>query len=242
MAAAERDRFTSPAIAAARFVAQRMILKPVVWTVTKVTVLGKTELDGPQGRLRRRREPHEPSRRPAHLRRPPSAARPLPRRRRGGRLLLRRPVASRPHRPVLQRLRRRSLRCRPARRQRQVPAAPRHPADRVPRGHPIARRQPRHLQAGSGGARRRGRGALRARRHHRREHRPPARIQMAGARAAPGRSRIRRAHVRRTGGGPHRLHLAESARRSHGSPTSTARGSSQSDARPAHTSLTGGHR
>ncbi|THG32428.1 1-acyl-sn-glycerol-3-phosphate acyltransferase [Naasia lichenicola] len=49
MAAAERDRFTSPVIAAARFVAQRMILKPVVWTVTKVTVLGKTELTDLKG-------------------------------------------------------------------------------------------------------------------------------------------------------------------------------------------------
>lgn len=44
MAAAVTDRFTSPAIAVARFVAQRVILKPVVWTVTRVTVLGKDEL------------------------------------------------------------------------------------------------------------------------------------------------------------------------------------------------------
>lgn len=41
MAATRRDRFTSRPRAAARFVAQRMILKPVVWGVTKVTVVGK---------------------------------------------------------------------------------------------------------------------------------------------------------------------------------------------------------
>jgi len=49
MAAAVTDRFTSPAIAVARFVAQRVILKPVVWSVTRVTVLGKNELTGLSG-------------------------------------------------------------------------------------------------------------------------------------------------------------------------------------------------
>ncbi|TPW71495.1 1-acyl-sn-glycerol-3-phosphate acyltransferase [Schumannella sp. 10F1B-5-1] len=49
MAAMKRDRFTSRPQAAARFVAQRLILKPVVWTVTKVTVIGREKvkkLDG----------------------------------------------------------------------------------------------------------------------------------------------------------------------------------------------------
>ncbi len=44
MAAMTRDRFTSRPRAAARFVAQRLILKPVVWTVTRVTVLGRPKL------------------------------------------------------------------------------------------------------------------------------------------------------------------------------------------------------
>jgi len=44
MAAHERDRFSSPAIAVARFIAQRVILKPVVWGITRVTVLGTSRL------------------------------------------------------------------------------------------------------------------------------------------------------------------------------------------------------
>ncbi|MFD3455461.1 lysophospholipid acyltransferase family protein [Streptomyces sp. NPDC058691] len=40
MSATMRDRFTSRSHAAARFVAQRGLLKPVVWGVTSVTVLG----------------------------------------------------------------------------------------------------------------------------------------------------------------------------------------------------------
>ncbi|MFJ4843767.1 lysophospholipid acyltransferase family protein [Streptomyces sp. NPDC088733] len=44
MAATMRDRFTSRSHAAARFVAQRGLLKPVVWSVTTVTVLGRERL------------------------------------------------------------------------------------------------------------------------------------------------------------------------------------------------------
>ncbi len=40
-----RSRYTSPVHAGARFVAQRMILKPVVWRLTTVTVLGRENLD-----------------------------------------------------------------------------------------------------------------------------------------------------------------------------------------------------
>ncbi len=43
-AAPRRDRFTSRAQAAARFVAQRGILKPVAWSVVKVTVVGRRKL------------------------------------------------------------------------------------------------------------------------------------------------------------------------------------------------------
>lgn len=43
---AKRDRFTSRAQAAARFVAQRGILKPVAWSVVDVTVLGAERLKG----------------------------------------------------------------------------------------------------------------------------------------------------------------------------------------------------
>jgi len=43
------DRFTSPGHAAARFVAQRMILKPLVWSLTRVTVVGKERLEGLDG-------------------------------------------------------------------------------------------------------------------------------------------------------------------------------------------------
>lgn len=41
---ATRDRFTSRFQAAARFVAQRGILKPVAWSVVSVTVVGKNKL------------------------------------------------------------------------------------------------------------------------------------------------------------------------------------------------------
>lgn len=39
------DRFTSPTVAAIRFVAQRGLLKPLVWTLVKVTVHGRENLD-----------------------------------------------------------------------------------------------------------------------------------------------------------------------------------------------------
>jgi 1-acyl-sn-glycerol-3-phosphate acyltransferase len=45
MPATMRDRFTSRSHAAARFVAQRGLLKPVVWSVTSVTVLGRERLE-----------------------------------------------------------------------------------------------------------------------------------------------------------------------------------------------------
>lgn len=41
---ARRDRFTSPLHAAARFVAQRGILKPITWSVVRVTVVGRRRL------------------------------------------------------------------------------------------------------------------------------------------------------------------------------------------------------
>jgi 1-acyl-sn-glycerol-3-phosphate acyltransferase len=44
-----RSRFTSPVHASARFVAQRMLLKPVVWRLTSVTVLGRERLEGLDG-------------------------------------------------------------------------------------------------------------------------------------------------------------------------------------------------
>lgn len=44
-----RDRFTSRPIAAARFVAQRMMLKPLVWSLTTVTVLGREKLTSLSG-------------------------------------------------------------------------------------------------------------------------------------------------------------------------------------------------
>lgn len=46
MAAKTRNRFTSPGQANARFVAQRGILKGVVWAMLKVTVIGRRELKG----------------------------------------------------------------------------------------------------------------------------------------------------------------------------------------------------
>jgi 1-acyl-sn-glycerol-3-phosphate acyltransferase len=39
-----RDRFTSRSLAMARFVAQRMLLKPLVWSLTRVTVVGRPPL------------------------------------------------------------------------------------------------------------------------------------------------------------------------------------------------------
>lgn len=42
--APRRDRFTSKGQAAARFVAQRMLLKPVAWSTVRVTVVGKKQL------------------------------------------------------------------------------------------------------------------------------------------------------------------------------------------------------
>jgi len=42
--AARRDRFTSRTLAAARFVAQRWILKPVTWSVVRVAVVGRRKL------------------------------------------------------------------------------------------------------------------------------------------------------------------------------------------------------
>jgi 1-acyl-sn-glycerol-3-phosphate acyltransferase len=44
-----RDRFTSPSLAAARFVAQRIILKPLAWSLTRVTIIGREELKGVEG-------------------------------------------------------------------------------------------------------------------------------------------------------------------------------------------------
>ncbi|MFF5139613.1 lysophospholipid acyltransferase family protein [Streptomyces sp. NPDC013157] len=44
MPATVRDRFTSRSHAAARFIAQRGLLKPLVWSVTSVTVLGRERL------------------------------------------------------------------------------------------------------------------------------------------------------------------------------------------------------
>lgn len=41
---AGRDRFTSPTVAAVRFVAQRGLLKPLVWSLVRVTVDGREHL------------------------------------------------------------------------------------------------------------------------------------------------------------------------------------------------------
>ena len=38
------SRYTSPVHAGARFVAQRGLLKPLIWSLTKVTVLGREQL------------------------------------------------------------------------------------------------------------------------------------------------------------------------------------------------------
>ncbi|WPO88185.1 lysophospholipid acyltransferase family protein [Herbiconiux sp. KACC 21604] len=44
-----KDRFTSGTMAAMRFVAQRMLLKPVVWSITRVTVRGHEAVKGVKG-------------------------------------------------------------------------------------------------------------------------------------------------------------------------------------------------
>ena len=40
----KRDRFNSPAVATVRFVAQRGLLKPLVWSLVRVTVYGKDQI------------------------------------------------------------------------------------------------------------------------------------------------------------------------------------------------------
>jgi 1-acyl-sn-glycerol-3-phosphate acyltransferase len=42
--AGARDRFNSPGVAAARFVVQRGLLKPLIWSLTRVTVIGREKL------------------------------------------------------------------------------------------------------------------------------------------------------------------------------------------------------
>jgi 1-acyl-sn-glycerol-3-phosphate acyltransferase len=44
-----RSRYTSPVHAGARFVAQRLILKPTIWRLTTVTVLGRENLESVSG-------------------------------------------------------------------------------------------------------------------------------------------------------------------------------------------------
>ena len=46
---APKDRFTSGVMANMRFVAQRMLLKPVVWSITRVSVQGHDAVKGVQG-------------------------------------------------------------------------------------------------------------------------------------------------------------------------------------------------
>jgi len=46
----ETTRYTSPVHAGARFVAQRLMLKPLIWSLASVTVLGRdhlAQLSGP---------------------------------------------------------------------------------------------------------------------------------------------------------------------------------------------------
>jgi 1-acyl-sn-glycerol-3-phosphate acyltransferase len=43
------SRYTSPVHASARFVAQRMVLKPFIWSITNITVLGRERLDDLDG-------------------------------------------------------------------------------------------------------------------------------------------------------------------------------------------------
>jgi 1-acyl-sn-glycerol-3-phosphate acyltransferase len=40
----QRDRYNSPSFAAARFVVQRGLLKPLIWSLTRVTVIGREKL------------------------------------------------------------------------------------------------------------------------------------------------------------------------------------------------------
>ncbi|WP_082487855.1 lysophospholipid acyltransferase family protein [Leifsonia sp. Root112D2] len=44
-----RDRFTSRPLAVARFIAQRVLLKPLVWSLTRVTVMHKEKLSSLEG-------------------------------------------------------------------------------------------------------------------------------------------------------------------------------------------------
>ncbi|GAB2983841.1 lysophospholipid acyltransferase family protein [Frigoribacterium salinisoli] len=44
-----RDRFSSRTHAAARWVAQRLVLKPTIWSITDVTVVDRDRLDGVRG-------------------------------------------------------------------------------------------------------------------------------------------------------------------------------------------------
>lgn len=44
-----KDRFTSSTMAGLRFIAQRMLLKPVVWSITRVSVRGHDAVKGVQG-------------------------------------------------------------------------------------------------------------------------------------------------------------------------------------------------
>ncbi|WP_291053825.1 lysophospholipid acyltransferase family protein [Herbiconiux sp.] len=46
---APKDRFTSGVMAGMRFVAQRMVLKPVVWSITRVSVRGHDAVKGVHG-------------------------------------------------------------------------------------------------------------------------------------------------------------------------------------------------
>ena len=39
-----RDRYNSPSVAAARFMVQRGLLKPLIWSLTRVTVIGREKL------------------------------------------------------------------------------------------------------------------------------------------------------------------------------------------------------
>jgi 1-acyl-sn-glycerol-3-phosphate acyltransferase len=45
----ETSRYTSPLHAGARFVAQRLVLKPAIWRLARVTVLGREHLEGLTG-------------------------------------------------------------------------------------------------------------------------------------------------------------------------------------------------
>lgn len=49
MSVSETSRYTSPIHAGARFVAQRLVLKPLIWSMATVTVLGREHLSGLSG-------------------------------------------------------------------------------------------------------------------------------------------------------------------------------------------------